>query len=110
MNRRDFIKSLGLVGAGVATGVGVTVLANEDIKPIEFEKATFKRGWLNDWHLEFVSPKVLNPDKESGLVIEIGDKRFFLKNWQDITFTTEYNRDGSQSVTHHLSGDGYEEL
>ena len=103
MNRREFIKSLGLVSA--ATGVGVATLTKEEIKPIEFELATLKRSYGGYWHLEFTTSRVFSPDEENGIVVEIGEHKFFLKDWQSVE---HFNFEGF--TRHRLSGSTWEKL
>lgn len=103
MNRRDFIKSIGLVGAAATTGVGIAVLSQP--KAIEFDSATLKRNYNDTWLLTFTTSKLFSPAKEDGIIVEIGEQKFKLLNWDSLEHSTD-----KDTVTHRLSGKGWESV
>lgn len=119
MNRRDFIKSLGVVTAGSAATVAIPVVASVvlaekpesklEIQPIEFDHARLQRFVSGRWNLEFESGKLFNPSGQKEIVVEIEEFQFLLKGLGEITHSTS-NLSRSKSYIHWLSGSEWETL
>lgn len=113
MNRREFIKSLGLVTAGSAVTIVPAVLLKEQpppIEPIQFDKADLQRWTDGKWHLGFESEKVFNPSGKNDIVIEIGEYKLLLKNMGKVEHSWEFKGKSGKNYIHWISGDGWEEI
>lgn len=115
MNRRDFLKSIGVVGAGTAVSVLPQLILDKQLPQIKFDEATLHREFNGSWRLNFSSPELFVLRKQSGqnpeeLVVEIGDYIFVLKQPKQIDFaSTEYLAKGGKIYHIQLVGQGWEQ-
>lgn len=111
MNRREFIKSLGIVSAGAVVAGGTFELQSDpEISQLKFEKALLKRFSDHRWILTFETDEMLHvslqPNKE--LVAEIGKYKFCLKDIKEVM--VDLVPLGEGRYNHWITGIGWEQL
>lgn len=124
MNRRIFLKSLGVIGIvlptpiileGVIEKIGLVDVA----KRFNFDpnqRLIFRRMLDKRWILEYVSEEMFNPSYKDALVIQVENNTYLLKQITDIQISTEYAwgywKEGAKELDyiHWFSGDLWEEV
>lgn len=127
MNRRDFIKSFGLIGI-TAPMVAIPALpviehaieqigGLDVIKRVDFsQRATFRRYLDGRWYLEFVSEDRLDVDFKNEMVIAVEDKEYILQDITDIQVSTEFfygwsnKKQSDRDYIHWLTGNRWQQV